>query len=141
MSKEKLHTTNYYNTLIEVSEDTKAICGTKPPSKGEKKTVGELQYELIQNNRYIYTSDDIIFQVYALRNKVSENDYEKARTVFFSKGQPCLRSTPLAKTYGFGIHHNNEGKIALFGMETRQYKNLLADPAIKKVKAMRSSRK
>lgn len=37
MSKEKLHTTNYYNTLIEVSEDTKAICGTNPLLKVRKK--------------------------------------------------------------------------------------------------------
>ena len=39
----KKHTTNYYDTFIEVAADTKAITGTKPPSKGDKKTVAEVE--------------------------------------------------------------------------------------------------
>lgn len=42
----KVYTTNYFDTFIEVAEDTKANCGTTPPAKG-KKTVAEMQYELI----------------------------------------------------------------------------------------------
>lgn len=135
----KTHTTNYFNTFIEVAEDTKATAGMKPPSKA-KKSVAELQYDLITNHPYQYTSDDVLFQVYADRNDLVEKEYGLARAQFFSKGQPCLRVSPLVKTYGFGIHSDDEGKIALYGMETAAYQKFSTDPTIKKVKAMKSSR-
>lgn len=133
----KIHSTNYSDTFIEVSGDTKAICGVIPPNK-PKKTVAEMHYEIIANNPYQFTSDDVFFQVYVIKNDLTESEYSEARKVFFSKGQPCMRTSPLTKTYGFGIHHNEEGKIALYGMETTEYHDFITDPKIKKVKAMKS---
>lgn len=135
----KIHTTNYFDTFIEVAEDTKTDHGTKPPCK-DKKTVAEMQYDLISKNPYKYTSDDILFQVFADRNDLTQDEYEKAREQFFSKGQACFRASPLTKTYGFGIHNNHDGKIALFGMETEEYQKFIEDSKIKKVKAMKSGR-
>jgi hypothetical protein len=140
MSKDKIHTTNYFDTFIEVAEDTKVTCGTVPSSKGDNKTVAELQYELMVKNPYKFTSDDIFFQVYAIRNDLTTQEYEEARKILFSKGQPCFRSSPLTKTYGFGVHANSEGKVAIFGMETNQYQRLQGDKSIKNVKAMRSTK-
>ena len=135
----KAHSTNYFDTFIEVAEDTKADCGTIPSEK-EKKTVAEMQYELIAKNPYKFSSDDIFFQVFADRNDLTKAEYEKAREHFFSKGQPCFRASPLTKTYGFGIHSDKNGKVALFGMESNEYRKFLADKSIKKIKAMKSSR-
>lgn len=135
----KIHSTNYFDTFIEVAPDTKVNSGTPPPSK-EKMTVAQMQYDLIANNPYQYSSDDILFQVYADRNDLKESEYKQAREQFFSKGQPCLRTTPLAKTYGYGIHNNRDGKIALYGMETREYTNFIADSEVVKVKAMKSGK-
>ncbi len=135
----KIHSTNYFDTFIEVSEDTKADLGTIPQTK-EKKTVAEMQFELIAKNPYKYSSDDIFFQVFADRNDLTKAEYEKAREHFFSKGQPCFRASPLTKTYGFGIHSDKNGKVALYGRETEEYRNFLADTKIKKVKAMKSSK-
>lgn len=140
MKDNKIHTTNYFNTFIQVAEDTKATCGMLPNSKGEKKTIAQLQYELLINNPYKFTSDDVIFQVYAIRNHIPKNDIEKVRKAFFSKGQACFRSSPLTKSYGFGVHADEHGKIAIYGMETEAYQNLVNDPKIKKVKAMRTSK-
>jgi len=137
----KVHTTNYFDTFIEVAEDTKAVCGTKPPSKNDKKTIAEMQYDFIANGPYKYTSDDIFFQVFADRNDLSKAEYKQAREQFFSKGQPCFRASPLTKTYGFGIHCNSEGKIAIYGVETQEYENFVANKNLKKIKAMKSSRK
>lgn len=135
----KVHTTNYFDTFIEVAEDSKTETGSKPPSK-DKKTVAEMQYDLIANNPYKYTSDEVIFQVYADRNDLTKEEYQQAREVFFSKGQPCFRASPLSKTYGFGIHNDSRGKIALYGIETEEYQTFLADNSIKKVKAMKSKK-
>ncbi len=136
----KQHTTNYCNTLIEVAEDTRASQGTVPSSKGDQKTVAERQYELIAGQPYAYTSDEVIFQVYADRNDLLESEYEAARTQFFSKGQPCFRASPLPKTHGFGVHHDQDGKVAIYGMETPEYERMIKDDTIKKVKAMRTSK-
>lgn len=135
----KVRTTNYFDTFIEVAEDTKTDQGTKPPPK-TKKTVAEMQYDMIANNPYKYTSDDVFFQVFANRKDLTKDEHEQARKQFFSKGQPCFRASPLTKTYGFGVHSDNKGKIALFGMETPEYQKLLTDTNIKKVKAMKSSK-
>ena len=136
----KTHSTNYFDTFIEVAEDTKADYGRKPPMKN-KKTIAEMQYELIAKNPYKFTSDDIFFQIYADRNDLTRAEYNQSREQFFSKGQPCFRASPLAKNYGFGIHSDNEGKVALYGMDTEEYQNFLNDKKIKKVKAMRSTKK
>jgi len=136
----KIHTTNYRNTFIEVSEDTGAVSGTKPKSRSDKKTIADIQYDLIQRNPYAYTSDDVLFQVFAERNDLTPGEYPQAREQFFSKGQACLRTSPLSKTYGFGIHCDNNEKIALYGMETPEYKKFAADQKLKKVKAMRTKK-
>ncbi|HRN54852.1 MAG TPA: DUF6157 family protein [Agriterribacter sp.] len=136
----KTHSTNYFDTFIEVAEDTRVSRGTKPPSKDGIKTIAAMQYELIAENPYQYTSDDIIFQVFADRNDLTKPEYKQARELFFSKGQPCLRTSPLTKTYGFGVHSDSNGKVALYGMETTGYSKFLADKKIKKVKAMKSRR-
>jgi len=140
MALPKIHTTNYFNTFIEVADDTKAYSGTKPPEKGDKKTIAQAQFEMVALHPYMYSSDDVFFQVFADRNDLTTSEYKHAREQFFSKGQPCFRTSPLTKIYGFGVHSNKEGKIALYGMETEEYQRFLADDSIKKVKAMKSIR-
>jgi len=141
LTPEKQHTTNYYNTFIEVAEDSPATHGEQPKARGDNKTAAELQYDMLAKHPYKYTSDDVLFQVYATKNDLTKAEYKKAREEFFSKGQPCFRASPLTKRYGFGIHADDKGKIALYGVDTPQYKAFTKDANVKKVKAMRSSKK
>lgn len=135
------HTTNYYNTFIEIAEDCKTAKGEMPPIKGEKKTVANLQFDMLYENPYKYTSDEVLFRVFAIRKEFEKGEMDEQREHYFSKGQPCFRASPLTKSYGWGIHSNEEGKIAMYGAETNEYQKFLADDSIKKVKAMRSKRK
>ena len=135
-----MHSTNYYNTLIEVAEDCPTGRVEIPPVKGNKKSVANIQFEMLHGHPYEYTSDDVLFAVFAARKEIPEEDLAEQRAIFFSKGQPCFRASPLAKRYGWGVHSNEAGKIALFGMETEVYQKLVADDAIVKKKAMRSKR-
>lgn len=136
----KLHTTNYHDTFIAIADDCPATTGEIPPSKGDAKSVAMIQYEMIKKHPYKYTSDDVLFQVYADRKELVKSDFKKAREEYFSKGQPCLRASPLTKRYGWGVHSNQEGKVALYGCETSEYKKFLNDKSVKLVKAMKSSR-
>lgn len=135
------HSTNYHNTFIEVAEDCKADMGEMPPQRGEKKTVANLQFDMLYDSPYQFTSDDVLFGVFAIRKGFEEGEMDEQREQYFSKGQPCFRASPLTKSYGWGVHSNEEGKIAIYGVETPEYQQYVADDSIKKVKAMRSRRK
>lgn len=137
----KVHTTNYQNTFIEVAEDCPSTTGEIPPLKGENKTIANIEFEMISKSPYKYSSDDVLFQVFAEKNDLTKSDYKNAREQFFSKGQTCLRASPLTKRYGWGIHNDENGKIALYGMETPEYEKHSKDENLKIVKAMRSSKK
>ncbi|MDZ4722113.1 MAG: DUF6157 family protein [Roseiflexaceae bacterium] len=134
-----MHSTNYTNTFIEVAADCKATNGFAPPNKQDK-TVARMQYELLHDHPYHSTSDDLIFAIYASRNGILEAEQAGKRAEFFSKGQPCLRSSPLAKTYGWGIHFDDKSKIALYPLGSDEYTRLKNDSTIKHLKAMKSSR-
>lgn len=136
----KQHSTNYMDTFIEIAEDCPAISGEVPPLKGDNKTIANLQFDLVSKNPYKYTSDDVFFQVFADRNDLTQTEYKDAREKFFSKGQPCFRASPLTKRYGWGVHSDQDGKIALYGCETKAYQNFSQDKSLKIVKAMKSSR-
>ncbi|MCB8979207.1 MAG: hypothetical protein H6657_17475 [Ardenticatenaceae bacterium] len=134
-----MSTTNYFNTLIEVAEDCPATHGEIPPVKGNK-SVANLQYEMLHGHPYEYTSDDVLFAVFVERKGISEEELAEQREIFFAKGQPCFRASPLTKRYGWGVHSNDEGKIALFAMDSEAYQDMVTNNAIAKTKAMRSSR-
>lgn len=134
-----MHTTNYFNTLIEIAEDCPVAAAEEPPMKGEDKTVARLQFEMMLEHPYRYSSDDVIFGIFAARNGL-QGSLQTEREQFFSKGQACLRSSPLPKRYGWGVHHNAEGKVAIYPVDSEEYRRLAADTGVKKVKAMRSRR-
>ena len=133
-------TTNYFNTLIEIAEDCPAASGEIPPRKGAKKSVAVLQFEMLHEHPYEFSSDDILFAVFATRKEIPKEALEEQRVIFFSKGQPCFRTSPLTKRYGWGIHSNDAGKIAMYGVESEEYQRFIGDKSIIKKKAMRSKR-
>lgn len=135
-----MHTTNYLETFIEVAEDCPLEEAEIPPLKNGEKTVAYYHYELICNHPYTYTSDDVIFITFAQRNHLETTDLEAERAKFFSKGQPCLRSSPLTKRYGWGIHSDKDGKVAIYPLESNTYEAYRNSPTLKHLKGMRSKR-
>ena len=132
------HTTNYQSTFIEVSEGCPIDHGIEPPI-AENMSIAALQYRLIMERPYELTSDEVIFETYALRKGIDADDVA-AREDFFSKGQACLRSSQLAKRYGWGILHDADGRVGLVPRESSEYAALAADPELSHTRAMRSSR-
>lgn len=86
---DKTHTTNYTDTFIEIAADSNQMKGEEPPLK-EQKSVARLQYELLANHPYQYTSDDVLFEVFAQRHHVPKSQREAARSDFSLKGKPVL---------------------------------------------------
>jgi len=135
-----MHSTNYYNTFIEIAEDSPTDTAELPPQKGEKKSVANWQFEKLYDRPYELSSDDVLFEVHAIRKGLSPGELDEHRAAYFSKGQPCFRASPLTKRYGWGVHYNAEGKMAIYPAESQEYQQFLADDSVKKLKAMKSKR-
>jgi len=129
----KQHTTNYFDTFISVAEDCPAQTAEIPPLK-EPKSAARLEYEMLIYSPYRHTSDDVIYQTKGKPKGISWED-------FFSKGQPCFRASALAKRYGWGVHSDGDGKIAIYAIESAEYQRLAADEAVAHIEAMRSGKK
>ena len=82
----KIYTTNYKNTFIEMAEDCPVHKAEIPPINGSKKQAANLQFEILDKNPYKFTSDDVLFQVFAERNDLAQAELKQEREKFFSKG-------------------------------------------------------
>ncbi|WP_229054330.1 DUF6157 family protein [Aeromicrobium sp. Leaf350] len=126
------HTTNYLDTFIAVAPDTRAVTASEPPPK-DTPTVARIQFEMLVDAPYVHTSDDVVHASQGARRGISREE-------FFAKGQPCLRTSPLVKTYGWGVHSDAEGRVALYAVESAEYRELAARDDLKQLQGMRSSR-
>ena len=136
----KIHTTDYTDTFILIADDCPAPAGEIPPRKGDAVTVAGLQFEMISKNPYKFTSDDVLFHVFAVRNDLTNSELKQARLAFLSKGQPCFRASPLTKRYGWGIHYDKNGKMALYSCNSGEYRKFSLNKSLKQLKAMKSAR-
>ena len=130
---------NYYRTFIEVAEDCPVRVAAAPTYTGAK-TMPVLQYEMIAGHPYRYTQEDVLFEAHAEHKGIPQAQRGAARTGFFSKGQPCLRASALGKRYGWGIHCDDQGRVALYPVESKEYTRLASDTGITHLRAMRSRR-
>lgn len=136
-----IHTSDDTNTFIEVAEDCNAEKGIEPPLKADKKSIARMQYELLKNYPYEFTSDELIFHLHVIRNQIPEEQKDKERERLFSKGQACMRSSSLSKKYGWGIHFDQNSKMAIYGVDSKEYSEFKKNPRIKHKKAMRIIKK
>ncbi|HZF28248.1 MAG TPA: DUF6157 family protein [Gammaproteobacteria bacterium] len=133
---------NYINTFIAVSPDTKAKVGSVPLARGGKRSIAQIEYELIASHPYKFTQQEVQFSVHVERTGVTPPQLKRSDlwSDFFSKPTACMRTSPLARTYGWGLHFDSEGKVALVPMESPKYQKLSRSPSIEQTRAMRTKR-
>lgn len=98
----KVHTTNYKNSFIAVSEDISIENSEIPPVK-RNKTLANIQYEMITKKPYEYTSDDVLFECFAQKNDITESDRKTERVAFFSKVNLVYDHLHLEKDMALGF--------------------------------------
>lgn len=133
-------TTNYLNTFIAVAPDCPVDAPAVPPTNAAKPTVATLQFDLLAGHPYELTSDEILFAVHAIRAEIPKAAIDAERARFLAKDQACLRASPLGKRYGWGTHHDEQGRVALHGIGTAEYERLANLPGLAHKAAMRSAR-
>lgn len=136
------HDHNYYDTLIAVADDCPVDHSEVPEEKPGKKTVANIHYEMLVDKPFSARQEDVLFETWLRRqpDPPTQAGIAKLREEFFAKPKPCLRTSPLAKRYGWGFIFDKEGRVKLSAMESEEYRNLLESGEVKVLKAMASSR-
>jgi hypothetical protein len=132
-----MHSTNYFNTLILPSPDCRADTACVPVKPG---SVGRMQYEMLNDNPIELTSDDLIVAVQCRRKDIPESEWDDFRAEYFSRGQACLRASPLVKSFGWALYHDAEGRVMLVDPASAEFARLESDPEVAKIAGMRNKR-
>ena len=128
------------NTFIVIADDSGATSGRIPTPKDDKPSLARRHYDLLSEYPYTYDLDSFNFEIFCQKNDIEPDDRETHREAFFSKGHPCMRASPLTKTHGFGAHYDDEGRIAIYPVESEAYGRLANNPGLRVEMAMRSRR-
>jgi len=115
----------YTNTFIMVAPDCPATTGEVPVARGETKSVPVIQYELLSQHPYRFTQDELIFEVHVRHKGIPKAEATRRRVAIWKelsgKPHPCLRASMLPKRYGWGVHYDHKGRIALWAMDSTEY--------------------
>jgi hypothetical protein len=118
--------------------------GSVPPEREDKRSIAQIEYDLIAPQPYKLTQEEVQFSVHIERTGVTPTQLKSKRSelwsAFFSKPIACMRTSPLAKSYGWGLHFDNEGRVALVPVESQKYQQLSSSPSVKQTSAMRGKR-
>lgn len=134
------------DTFVLVAPDCPAGSATVPSARGGRPTIVLVQYELLTAPPYTLTLEALIFSTHVRRLEFSESEAQAQaaaiRRTLFAKPHPRMRASPLPKTYGWGVHHDAEGRIALHGVETDDYRRFAKGSVVgvAVVAAMRNKR-
>ena len=134
------------DTFVLIAADCPVAAAVVPVPKAAGPTVAVVQYELLTDRPYALTLEDLIFETNVRRAdlppaSVAERAAE-IRAELFAKPHACMRASPLPKRYGWGVHYDNRGRLALHAMESAAYRRFAAGgvPGGKVVPAMRTKR-
>lgn len=135
---------NPVNQFIEIAPDSPASKGIVPQDKGGKRSIASIEYDLLSDKPYGYTLEELKFATYLQHKQILPAELKAHRKQlwdeYFAKPYACMRASPLTKQYGWGAHYDENGKIAIYAVESQKYQDFINDKSIKKYSAMRSKR-
>jgi hypothetical protein len=117
---------NYYDTFIRVAPDCLVSEAVVPTGRREARSVPQIEYELLAENPYTFTQEELLFAVHVQRQGIGEGERKARRAAlreeFFGKPRACLRASLLPKRYGWGLHFDAEGRVALVAVQSDEYR-------------------
>lgn len=102
--------------FILVAPDCPVDKGTVPQGKRASKPIVVHQYEVLSQHPYEYTERGLSHEVHYKRRGKQEGELNLSKY--------DLRRSRLAKEFGWGLHYNEDRKLALVGCETEEYERL-----------------
>ena len=136
---------NYHDTFIRVAPDCPVSEAVVPTGRREEKSIPQVEYELLAGNPYTFTQEELLFAVHVQRQGIGKGELKARRAAlweeFFGKPRACLRASVLPKRYGWGLHFDAAGRIALVAVESKEYRALAEGRGVATVlTAMRNKR-
>ena len=114
------------NTLITIAESS-SNRSISVESKNGTPTVASTLFEVLKNHPYEFKQSELFYEVHVSRLK---KDPEQLKLASYK-----LQRSELCSLYGWGIHGDKTGKLALVPCDTKFYELLFNDTGIKKKKA------
>ncbi len=115
----------YTDTFIRVAPDCAATTGLVPPTRGGVKTIPLIEYELLSARPYKLTQHELIFETHVRHKRISPAEVKRRRAAIweelFRKPHPCMRASMLPKKYGWGVHYDHQGRIAIYAVDSAEY--------------------
>ena len=132
---------DYIDTFIRIALDSPTQDSVIPPLRGSKKALHNIQYELIAAAPYQLTQEDVLWFTHIEHKNLKNAEVtDEARAQFFMKGQPCLRTSALAKRYGWGFHFDSMGGVSLIPSNTKEYRKYANATGLRQLQAMKNGR-
>ena len=134
---------DYVNTFITVAGDCRATTGQVPPARAGTPTVAALQHAMLTSEPGRWVQADVLFACSPAvrgRTDLPDEERQRLREDFFATPRACLRASPLPKSWGWGLHFDEHGRITLHAVDSPDYTRLSRDPSLTRLRAMRSSR-
>lgn len=132
---------NPENQFIEIAPDSPTQQSIVPQMKNGKPTVATIEYELLSSKPYAYTLAELKFATHVKHKQIPAAELKahgkQLREEFFAKPYACMRASPLTKQYGWGAHYDENGGIAIYPVEGKEYQRFIKDGHIRKFSAMR----
>jgi hypothetical protein len=134
------------DTFVLVSPDCPVSSAVVPVARGANSPVHVVHYELLAGRPYELTLEDLIFETFVRREGIPKGEAEaqaaEIRAALFRKPHACMRASALPKKYGWGVHYDGEGRLALHAMQSEAYRRFAAGRVggVKIVAALRSKR-
>jgi hypothetical protein len=130
--------------FIEIAPDSPTQTAIIPRDKSAKRSIACIEYELLSSKPYGYTLAELKFATHVLHKQIPSAEVKAHRQPlwdeYFAKPYACMRASPLTKLYGWGAHYDENGKIALYAVESEEYRHFVKDKNMKKFFAMRSKK-
>jgi hypothetical protein len=134
---------SYVKTMIRIAPDSPTQTAIIPTPKDGQKTVAVLEYALLISEPYTYNQDKAQFAVHAMHENIPDAELEAnlkdLYSEFIAKPRACFRQSLLPKQYGWGVHYDDQGRIALYAVNSPEYQRLTQLEGTKQLVAMRSS--
>ena len=137
---------SYKDTFIVVAPDCPVSSAVVPAARGGAVPTHVTHYEMVTAEPYRYTHEDLIFAAFVRREGLSDADADvrgaEIRAALFAKPHACLRASALPKRYGWGVHYDAGGRIALYAVVSEAYARLASATGgrVTVLRAMRSRR-
>jgi hypothetical protein len=100
---------------------------------------------VLTESPYHLTHAELLFEVHVRHKSVPVAELgtraDEIRAELLAKPHPCLRASLLPKRYGWGVHYDGEGRIALYPLDSEEYRRFTLPGAVANlVSAIRSKR-